>query len=612
MKIKFCSTLLFILLNLTFFSQNVPKLVNYQAIAYDINGNALNQQDIVVKIGILKGLSSSVLLYEEEHSITTASNGLFNLKIGNGTSTGNGTSNQFGNVVWDDDDFYLNVQLNVGNGFENLGTQQLVSVPFAFRAKKAEFVTNPGTFINAGNNITINGTGESTNPYVVNGNVVLSTLANNTLSGTFDYANEAGLLTTIDYKTYINAGNNISVSGNGLTSNPYLISSSFTEVDGDTSNELNTGFSISAGGNLVLTDAGGSFQVPLAWIKDGNDLHSNNSGNVGIGITNPTEKLHLYGGTLKIDNGTNPYKLPPSDGIANQYLKTNGAGNVSWASLPTVSGPDGDWTIDGSDIYSGVSGNVGIGTSTPGEKLSLSYDSYIGWEYSSTNNSYAHKIGKQPGFAEPLDFETSFNPGPNGPIFRFREMNSTGDVMTILYNGNIGIGTSNPSAKLDVVGTLQYVDGNEAPGKILTTDANGNSAWASNSIYTESGPLNNTSITVNDTWQPTNCSFTVNKNYNDSKLEITFNSNIYAGIFGSASAVVFEIRIDGNSPDFDNHGAITNSGTTKFISMFAVFDNLSAGTYTVDVYTKTDSGNSLGVAIDSDLNGGKMIVKETF
>ena len=107
MKIKFCSTLLFILLNLIFFSQNVPKLVNYQAIAYDINGNALNQQYIVVKIGILKGLSSSVLLYEEEHSITTANNGLFNLKIGNGTSTGNGTSNLFGSVVWDDDDFYL-------------------------------------------------------------------------------------------------------------------------------------------------------------------------------------------------------------------------------------------------------------------------------------------------------------------------------------------------------------------------------------------------------------------------------------------------------------------------------------------------------------------------
>ena len=36
---------------------------------------------------------------------------------------------------------------------------------------------------------------------------------------------------------------------------------------------------------------------------------------------------------------------------------------------------------------------------------------------------------------------------------------------------------------------MQYVDGNEAPGKILTTDANGNSAWASNSIYTESGEI---------------------------------------------------------------------------------------------------------------------------
>ena len=41
----------------------------------------------------------------------------------------------------------------------------------------------------------------------------------------------------------------------------------------------------------------------------------------------------------------------------------------------------------------------------------------------------------------------------------------------------VGIGTSNPSAKLHVNGTLRYVDGNEGNGKVMTSDANGNVSW---------------------------------------------------------------------------------------------------------------------------------------
>ncbi len=43
--------------------------------------------------------------------------------------------------------------------------------------------------------------------------------------------------------------------------------------------------------------------------------------------------------------------------------------------------------------------------------------------------------------------------------------------------GNVGIGTASPTAKLNVVGTLKFVTGNEANGKILTSDASGNADW---------------------------------------------------------------------------------------------------------------------------------------
>jgi len=51
------------------------------------------------------------------------------------------------------------------------------------------------------------------------------------------------------------------------------------------------------------------------------------------------------------------------------------------------------------------------------------------------------------------------------------------DTTAGLGSSKIGIGTSDPTAKLQVNGSLRYVDGNEATGNVLTSDANGNATW---------------------------------------------------------------------------------------------------------------------------------------
>ncbi|MEX6688850.1 hypothetical protein QTN47_15185 [Danxiaibacter flavus] len=72
-----------------------------------------------------------------------------------------------------------------------------------------------------------------------------------------------------------------------------------------------------------------------------------------------------FTGTLKIG----AYTLPATDGTNGQVLKTNGAGTVSWSTV-TSSSP-GYWAANGTTIHNTNTGNVGLGTSSPGAPLHI-------------------------------------------------------------------------------------------------------------------------------------------------------------------------------------------------------------------------------------------------
>jgi hypothetical protein len=84
---------------------------------------------------------------------------------------------------------------------------------------------------------------------------------------------------------------------------------------------------------------------------------------VGIGTITPSEKLDVLG-SAKMDG----FKMPT--GASNGYVLTSdGSGTGTWQA--PSGGSDSDWVISDTNMYSGVSGNVGIGTSTPSEKLEI-------------------------------------------------------------------------------------------------------------------------------------------------------------------------------------------------------------------------------------------------
>jgi|GEM_PF-3808977 len=100
---------------------------------------------------------------------------------------------------------------------------------------------------------------------------------------------------------------------------------------------------------------------------------------------------------IRFGDETDGYEFPVDDGSSGQVMSTDGNGQLSWTDM---SGSDGDWTISGDNIYSAVSGNVGIGISSPTVKLhvyniSEGIEAYLGSDYSAVygRNNIANCTG---------------------------------------------------------------------------------------------------------------------------------------------------------------------------------------------------------------------------
>lgn len=111
-----------------------PDAINYQAVARDGAGILLATQNLDVRVGIYSGVGAGVLGYEETHTVTTNSYGQFSLKIGEGTPT----MGTFSAIAWSGDVQNLKVEVDDGTGYVDLGTSQLVSVPYAIHANTAD------------------------------------------------------------------------------------------------------------------------------------------------------------------------------------------------------------------------------------------------------------------------------------------------------------------------------------------------------------------------------------------------------------------------------------------------------------------------------------------
>lgn len=157
MLIRHCSIILLVLLSTGLLAQNQG--ISYQAVARDAGGQLLANENIAVKFSILQNnpAPTGLLVFQETHNTSTNDYGLFNLEIG----SGNVLNGMWGAIDWPAGPHFLQVEIDEGSGYINMGTTELVSVPYAKHANTADALTDPD-WDRSGNDLTNTNSGEVT------------------------------------------------------------------------------------------------------------------------------------------------------------------------------------------------------------------------------------------------------------------------------------------------------------------------------------------------------------------------------------------------------------------------------------------------------------------
>ncbi|HEX5220919.1 MAG TPA: hypothetical protein VFZ59_15220 [Verrucomicrobiae bacterium] len=258
-----------------------------------------------------------------------------------------------------------------------------------------------------------------------------------------------------------------------LTATPYAIhaGNASNVVSGaavKSLNNLRDNVTLAVGANMTLATNGNTLTLSSSgpagavWSLNGTNTYYN-GGNVGIGTSVPNERLTI-GGVSSYNNG-----LKLTGGTASgtgMTLENTAAGGRRYSLLSggsfTGVGAGGfgifDDTVGDYRLAIGSTGNVGIGTTSPASKLDIAAQDALriaGFQpfiTMSDLNGFG-LIRKANRYLQVVDGDLAFLYRPECNTFPCNQ--ATESHMTIRFNGNVGIGTSIPQAKLDVIGTTR-------------------------------------------------------------------------------------------------------------------------------------------------------------
>ncbi len=113
-------------------SQTVPQGMKYQAVARDLSGEVMANQQVFLKIQLYSNIDSPMIHYTEAHATSTNQFGLFSLVIGEGIVE----RGVFNDVPWGTEDIWMGIAIKdkEGANFETISNSKLLAVPYAFHA----------------------------------------------------------------------------------------------------------------------------------------------------------------------------------------------------------------------------------------------------------------------------------------------------------------------------------------------------------------------------------------------------------------------------------------------------------------------------------------------
>ena len=133
-----------------------PSRFNYQGIARNAAGAPLSATLMSMRITILNGSPTGTIVYRETQSTVTNAYGLYNIAIGAGTPV----SGTMAGISWNTGNKFIQVEIDPAGGttYTNLGTTQLLSVPYAMYAPtsgSAPLTLTGNTLSAGGNSVTL-------------------------------------------------------------------------------------------------------------------------------------------------------------------------------------------------------------------------------------------------------------------------------------------------------------------------------------------------------------------------------------------------------------------------------------------------------------------------